>query len=133
MLIKVKRPDGTIREVNLKDHDIMDYANWWELTPISSQTDIDDAFFEASQIICEILTNDYPNDDFGYYDWEYVEEDGIDYQDVFHDYFNEVIHGWQTESKNDYYLERLDYGDAELEYFKEDDEYVYFRAKKSDF
>ena len=133
MLIKVKRPDGTIREVNLKDHDIMDYANWWELTPISSQTDIDDAFFEASQIICEILTNDYPNDDFGYYDWEYVEEDGIDYKDVFHDYFNEVIHGWQTESKNDYYLERLDYGDAELEYFKEDDEYVYFRAKKSDF
>ena len=133
MLIKVKRPDGTIREVNLKDHDIIDYANWWELTPISSQTDIDDAFFEASQIICEILTNDYPNDDFGYYDWEYVEEDGIDYQDVFHDYFNEVIHGWQTESKNDYYLERLDYGDAELEYFKEDDEYVYFRAKKSDF
>ena len=133
MLIKVKRPDGTIREVNLKDHDIMDYANWWELTPISSQTDIDDAFFEASQIICEILTNDYPNDDFGYYDWEYVEEDGIDYKDVFHDYFNEVIHGWQTESKNDYYLERLGYGDAELEYFKEDDEYVYFRAKKSDF
>ena len=135
MLIKVKQPDGTIRELNLKDSDILEFAEWWELTPLSPQTDVDDAFYEANQIISETLANEYPHDweNYGYAEWEYVEEDGIDYQDVFHDYFNEVIHGWQTESKNDYYLERLDYGDAELEYFKEDDEYVYFRAKKSDF
>jgi len=135
MLIKVKQPDGTIREINLKDSDILEFADWWKLTPLSPQTDVDDAFYEANQIISETLANEYPKDleDYGYAEWEYVEEDGIDYHDVFHDYFHEVINDWQTESRKNYFLEQLDYGYADLEYFKEDDEYVYFRAKRSEF
>ena len=116
-----------IVDFTITKEDIMDWIdfNSTSLTPLSSPE-------KTRQYINEDLPIYLAIHLFGEYFFERVEV--LD-KDACIDYVYEVVNEWQLESKKDFYEDEVayPYNSIDLEFKAEDDEYVYFRAKKSDF